>query len=120
MRKNINLHMNIQTVIMEMSEGNPGAVSVLTQILTNHPMGFASILSLDDMNIRGSQIWVGYKDHCKENLQIFIDCITKRDKEMVDTINDYNKLSGNKEICVTSGASFERSKQKESSILDYI
>ncbi len=65
------------------------------------------------MNIRGSQIWVGYKDHCKQDIEAFKTAISQRDQAMVDTINsecfqpdlDYE---GYKEKAVTSGASFTR------------
>ena len=41
--------------------------------------GIFDILSLDDMNMRGSQIWVAYKDHCGQDIEKFIACIKERE-----------------------------------------
>jgi len=96
----------VKDLIFIMSEENPGALSVLYKLLEN-PMGITDILHLDDMNIRGSQIWVGYKDHCYEDIEKFRDSIRGRNKDMVETINQKcQKEQG--EIAVTSGASYNR------------
>lgn len=113
MRKKIDGTDSTMDVVVKMAEGNPGGLSVLTQMI---PFSFLEILSLDDMNIRGSQIWVGYKDHCGEDLAKFIECIIQRDQDMVDTINrechrpDLVALYGDAygHEAVTSGASFNR------------
>ena len=103
MRKKIELSMKTIDVLMIMSESNPGAISVMSQILEKEPVkGIYILLSLDDMNIRGSQIWIGYKDHCKENIETFIKKIDDRDSEMVTTINKYPVKN---ELAVTSGGS---------------
>jgi len=97
---------DLQTIIVKMSEGNPGAMSVLMQMNQKKgPMAFMEMLSLDDMNIRGPQIWLGYKDHCGEDIDKFFECIKSRDREMISTINKYPE--GN-EMAVSSGASFQR------------
>ena len=86
-RKKITIHDTVFDVALKMAEGNPGAVTVITQILQDKEMGLFRLLDLDDMNIRGSQIWVGYKDYCDEDLPSFVDAIKKRDSEMVNVIN---------------------------------
>ena len=61
-------------VAVKMSEGNPGAVSVLAQMIKYggfiepKSTGFMPILLLDSLGIYGSQIWVLYKDVCKESI----------------------------------------------------
>ena len=63
-------------VIKVMSEGNPGAVSVLTQFLTEGEKidpddfmgGFGPIFGLDTLDCYGPEIWMLYKDVCKENI----------------------------------------------------
>lgn len=106
MRKKIQLHMSTQEVVATMSEGNPGGLRVLMDILKADPKeGVFDILSLDDMNIRGPQIWVGFKDYCDEDLEKFRKAIKARDPNMVRTIN---RECHGLEPAVTSGASFER------------
>ena len=90
-----------------MSEGNPGAASVIGQLLQDDT-GFMKLLGLDDMNIRGTQIWVGYKDHCGEDIEKFKAAIHERDADMVETINKECLYADFQEKAVTSGASFER------------
>ena len=100
MRKPIDLMTSTQEVVNQMSEGIIGAIVVMTALITEgHPL---LIANLDDMNIRGSQIWIGYKDHCGEDIHDFIRCIQDRDPEMVKTINaEYLE-----EQAVTDGASW--------------
>ncbi|MDJ0952458.1 MAG: hypothetical protein QNJ81_02140 [Acidimicrobiia bacterium] len=87
-REKIDLKDNLKDVIVKMAEGNPGGLTVMMKIMEVDPMdGLFRLLDLDDMNIRGSQIWVGYKDHCGQDIATFIEKIKDRDPEMVDTIN---------------------------------
>lgn len=109
MREAINLSDSTKDVVMKMAEGNPGAISVLTQLLnSDDPAALMLLLDLDDMNIRGSQIWVGYKDHCGEDLEKFTQAIRDRDRAMVDAINAecWRIKDGYREQAVTGGASF--------------
>jgi hypothetical protein len=41
------------------------------------------LLDLDDMNMRGSQIWVGFKNHCEGEIDVFLDAVKNRDPELV-------------------------------------
>ncbi len=105
MREPINLSDSTMELVHKMCEGNLGALNVLTQLLNrDDPAALMTILSLDDMNMRGSQIWVGFKDHCGRDIEKFAQCITERDADMVATVNEN---SGIQERAVTSGASFE-------------
>jgi hypothetical protein len=62
--------------MIKLSEGNPGAITVLTQLYKTGPIidpdailgGLAHLLSLDTLNIYGSRIWMLYKDVCKEDI----------------------------------------------------
>ena len=108
-RQKIGIDMSVVDVMMLMSEGNPGAISVMAEILKKDPAnGLMYILDLDDMNIRGTQIWVGYKDYCNQNLDEFMKCVGDRDHKMVGVINAEGKLGNHEEIAVTSGASYTR------------
>ena len=104
MREKVGLMDSGLQLLMKMSEGNPGAATVLAQLFQTD-LGIMSVLSLDDMNIRGSQIWIGYKDYCKQDIDKFKQAIQARDPEMVAVIN---KESGSEEQAVTHGASFKR------------
>jgi hypothetical protein len=104
-REKIGLRDSVMELMFKMSEGNPGAMSVLMQILQNSE-DVLTILDLDDMNIRGSQIWVGFKDYCGEDIDKFIAAARKRDEKMIEVINKECASSG--EIAVRNGASFVR------------
>ena len=108
-RQSIELNMKVMDVLQIMSEGNPGAINVLINIIqSDEVLGFMHVLSLDDMNIRGTQIWIGFKDHCKQDINKFIDCIKNRDQAMVDEINKWRDLGNHTDTAVTGRAS-ERS-----------
>ena len=106
-RKSINITDNTETVTLLLAEGNPGGLTILARILESRGLvGFDTLLHLDDMNIRGSQIWIGYKDYCKEDLNKFVEAVKRRDPEMVKLIND---LDDGDEVAVIRSASFNRS-----------
>jgi hypothetical protein len=94
LRKPIDFNQDIKEVIIQMCEGNPGALNVLSQLAFTEP---ELIAILDDMNIRGPQIWLGYKDHCGQQLERFTRCIRERDAAMLNTINkEYAKYPPSK------------------------
>lgn len=105
-RKKIQLDMNGEELLMLMAEGNPGAISVLMKIMVQDLL---LLLTMDDMNIRGPQVWVGYKDHCGQDLERFMECIRNRDMDMVSTINEQMMYpgSGFDQLAVDRGASWD-------------
>lgn len=110
MRERIELRDTVTDIIHKMSEGNPGALTVIMKMLEKGPEGVFELLSLDDMNIRGTQIWVGFKDYCKCDLDNFVKSIKERDEGMVTRINIVGSEGNHSEIAVTRGASFKRKK----------
>lgn len=92
-------------VIMMMSEGNPGALNVLIELLKDE-MGLIDILNLDDMGMRGSQIWVAYKNHCKCDLEALKKALRDRDQALVDAVNTLGSHIPGTPKAVTGGASF--------------
>lgn len=102
-RAKLNLDSDIE-IYKTMSEGNPGALSVLMK-LAEDPMGLMHILDLDDMGMRGSQIWVAWKYHCKEDLPTFIKALVERDPAMVDTVNASRGHASGTPSAVIGGAS---------------
>ncbi len=59
--------------LIKMAEGNIGALQVLMKLITEQEPypGLIDIYHLDDREIRGSKIWLGYKDVCKNDLSKF-------------------------------------------------
>lgn len=108
MREKLKGHQDIGEALLIMSEGNPGAVSVLTKLLEGGMNDLMVILDLDDMNIRGEQIWLGYKDFANCDLEVFKKAARNRSLEMVQKINAEMSYSPTKELAVTGGASFKR------------
>lgn len=77
----------IQSMVVKMSQGNPGALRVSLEVLDHDKSrGFMDLLSLDDMGIRGSSIWLGFKDWAGENLDVFVQGIRDRSQPMIDKI----------------------------------
>jgi hypothetical protein len=72
----IQLTDNTMDVVVKMSEGNPGAMNALMEILskgklidTDDPIqGLGAILMLDTLGIYGSDIYVLHSDICDRNL----------------------------------------------------
>lgn len=81
MNKNPRLTLEDSTMdaIVKMSDGNPGAVTVIGQLLTMEPAdGLIALLHLDDMQLYGSDIWVAYKDVCGQDIKLFYQRVCKR------------------------------------------
>lgn len=72
----IQLSDTTSSMVAKISEGNPGAINVLLQMLkggdTIDPQaamgGVGAILNLDAAGIYGSSIWMLYKDVCNQSL----------------------------------------------------
>lgn len=112
-RKKIETNDNMMNVMIKMSEGNPGAITGMASLIKDDPLkGFMLLLGLDDMNIRGSQIWQVYKYYCNEDIEKFKEVIQNRDADMVQYINEQNAAEG-QEKAVSGGASFDRSKKPD-------
>lgn len=70
------LSMSFNDVVYVMSDGNPGALTVMMKMIDagrsidpDSLMGALGVfLSLDTHRIYGSRIWMLYKDVCKQNL----------------------------------------------------
>lgn len=105
-RKEIDIDGSVFDMLLLMSEGNPSAAIVLSRIMNKCDAGTMSIFDLDDMNIRGAQIWVAFKYVCNEDLDMLCEKLKKRDPSMVEAIN--KEMSRNptyKWLAVQRGAS---------------
>jgi hypothetical protein len=73
----IKLSDSIGSSVAKMAEGNPGAVTVMAQMLQRGEEidpdsflgGVAKVLSLDTHGIYGPRIWMLYKDVCGEDIE---------------------------------------------------
>ena len=105
-RPEININGSVLDMLLLMAEGNPGAATVLSQIMNKYDAGTMSIFDLDDMNIRGAQIWVAFKYVCNEDLNMLCEKLKKRDPSMVEAINkEMSRDSTYKWLAVQRGAS---------------
>ena len=111
-REEIRLEDTIFDTIYKISEGVPGAIVPITELMKSQEKGFLLLLSLDDMNIRGSQIWEAYKYLYNEDIEKFAKAIQNRDPKMIEFINQELASVGG-EKAVFGGASFDRSKMPE-------
>lgn len=76
----IKLSDTMMDILMKLSEGNPGAVTVLVNLAKEgdqiDPDAFSGhlgvMLDLDTLGIYGSGIWVVYKDICRCSMKHFI------------------------------------------------
>jgi len=76
MKERIGLNDSIIDVVTKLSDGNPGAIHVLMQMLEKGEQidpqsfmgGLGAVLSLDTHGIYGSRIWMLYKDVCGESI----------------------------------------------------
>jgi hypothetical protein len=72
----ITLEDTTMDMIKKMSMGNPGAITVICQILKDGALidpddafgGLGTILHMDTWGIRGPKIWMLYKDVCGQDL----------------------------------------------------
>lgn len=97
LRKDLDLSGSLMDVVIEMAEGNPGAATVLANLLNDTPdrvVFLNLILALDDMNIRGSQIWVAFKDFAEKDLKKLKASIRARDPAMLAKVNEECDHSG--------------------------
>lgn len=87
-RKKLHLKMTVHDIILEMSEGNPGGMTVIMKMINVDMDRFVTcILQADKLNIRGEQIWAGYKDWAGMDIQKFMGGLEKHDMEMISVIN---------------------------------
>jgi len=72
-----------------MAEHNLGATKILCDLVNVDPEnGLQRLLTLDDMNIWGPQIWIAFKDYCGEDISVMVRCVDERDMGMVACVNE--------------------------------
>lgn len=76
-KERLDLNDSMFDICHKMSEGNPGALTVVMQLLGPQGAqidpdawlgGLGAVLALDTLGLYGPKIWMLYKDVCKEDL----------------------------------------------------
>lgn len=83
MGERIELTDSIMTMIIKLSDGNPGVINVLMQSIYNGPIidpdsafgPMSVMIGLDSHGIYGHRIWMFYKDVCGEKIFNLIDLL---------------------------------------------
>ena len=77
--------------LMSLSEYNPGATNVLAEfIMANNAMDtLYGIKILEIYNIKGSKIWMLYKDCCACNIEKFLGTEVYSQEEVDASLNNY-------------------------------
>ena len=60
--------MSIKEAIIEMSEGNPGALTCMMEMIDSNPMALLDILYFDSLGIYGSKIYMLWNDCCDRDM----------------------------------------------------
>jgi hypothetical protein len=102
-RARLRLDQSAQGLLVQMSEGNPGCMTVLAALLTHGMDGLTTILQLDDMNVRGDQLHYLWRDLCGGSIARLREAVARRDGGLVERLNAYAGSRG--ETVVTDGAS---------------
>jgi len=83
------MHDDMKEIVYQLSKGIPGAIAVLSDIYVE--IGRESFLNLarrfKRVNLTGSAIWIGYKDHCGEDLTTFLLAFEATPTSLFGTIN---------------------------------
>jgi hypothetical protein len=74
--------------IEKMSEGNPGALTALTDVLESKGVKdtFEFMMNLDLRRVYGSKIWIGYKDYCNQDADQFHKFVMDDNEELFNYI----------------------------------
>lgn len=99
---------NILQAFINFSDGNPGAISVLTQGYKHGPEidpdsafgGLGIFIGLDNLDVYGSEIWMFYKDVCGENIAKVLGVLRAIQMGFVSNAKVKNAIAGNESLDV--------------------
>ena len=85
-------------IITEMSEGNPGAMTVVMQLMDLGNKGefkaITTLLFLDTLEVYGSRLYMLWNDCCDRDINVMMD-IVKQVQQGSRSHEDFNKHIGN-------------------------
>lgn len=75
-KSRIDLNDDVLAILLKLADGNPGAIDVMSRLVQSAEKidpdsifkGLGPLLSLDNMGIYGSEIWVLFKDVCGSSI----------------------------------------------------
>lgn len=80
--------MPVKEAIMHLCNGNPGGLNVLMMCVTNTQYTKRTIPHILDLDLRGSDLWVVYKDLAKGDLETFAKMLEEKDPNVIAYINE--------------------------------
>lgn len=95
-----------EDLVRIMSEGCDDTRGVLNRLCLNQ--GEMGILDLDDMNVRGKQIWIAYREVCEGDFDQFVAAVQSRDSKFVADVNRIAEEQHIPHVAVTSGGTFRQ------------
>ena len=80
---------DLQKTIIDLSEGNPGAITALATTYRTLGEGQFSTLvhHLRQLDFKGPEIWLCWKDYAGQDLYKFFEGVRTKDPEMVSIVN---------------------------------
>jgi hypothetical protein len=83
----------INDVIFELSEGHPAAASVLAELLRDQVSGLFACMDIDDLNLRGADIWFAYHEMCSGSLAEFCGRLAAHDESLLRSDHRRRRLT---------------------------
>ncbi len=91
-------------LIFKMGEGDSGAMKVTGMLHKKGNEGMLALFALAEMNIRGSQLWVVYKDIYGENIDKMLTIALEDGERLSAVVNKLQHRHDSKFIAVPRGA----------------
>jgi hypothetical protein len=96
-------------MMTQLAAGNPGAATVLCMLAerprADLPAGHLDLfLDMERLGLRGSQIWVAFKDHCKKDIITFARRVRDGDAALLQEREGGILRSALKEAAAAGGA----------------
>ncbi len=96
MRDRIQLTSTTLDIAMSMGEGNPGALSLVMEILTGEPKNIFILLKCDAYRIYGSRLYMFWNDCCDRDINRMRQAIDEYNREEILDHIDNNGGYGKK------------------------
>lgn len=75
----------IVELMVEVSDGNPGAVTALAEMMNED---VAAIFAIHSSGLRGPQLWLAYKDYGKYDARKTLDAIQEKNERLVAVLDE--------------------------------
>lgn len=75
----------IVEIMVEVSDGNPGAVTALAEMMNEDPV---ALFAIQDSGLKGPQLWLAYKDYGEYDAQKTLHAIESEDEELAKVLEE--------------------------------